>query len=119
MRSVYFAARYSRQEELKGYRAELEALGIEVTSRWLEMEPRRRSAYSDEDWRELGQADQADVLAADSLVCFTEADGEGGNGGRHVGAGHGPRVGPQGHRSRATGARLPLPAGGRTCRELA
>ncbi len=84
MRSVYFAARYSRQEELKSYRAELEALGIEVTSRWLEMEPRRRSAYSDEDWRDLGQADQADVLAADSLVCFTEADGEGGNGGRHV-----------------------------------
>lgn len=33
MRSVYFAARYSRREELQSYRAELEALGIEVTSR--------------------------------------------------------------------------------------
>ncbi len=84
MRSVYFAARYSRREELKVYRAELEALGIEVTSRWLETEPRHRSAYSDGDWRVLGQADQEDVLAAESLLCFSEAAGEGGNGGRHV-----------------------------------
>lgn len=84
MKSVYFAARYSRREELKGYRAELEALGIEVTSRWLDTPQRDRSEYSDDDWRQLGQADQADVLAADALICFTEAPGEGGNGGRHV-----------------------------------
>ena len=84
MRSVYFAARYSRLEELNGYRAELEALGIEVTSRWLATEPRLRSSYADEDWRGLGLVDQEDVLAADALVCFAEPAGAGGNGGRHV-----------------------------------
>lgn len=84
MRSVYFAARSSRREELNGFRAELEALGIEVTSRWLATEPRERSSYSEDDWRELGLTDQEDVLASDALVCFTEAAGDGGNGGRHV-----------------------------------
>lgn len=84
MQSVYFAARYSRRDELNRYRAELDALGIDVTSRWLATEPRIRSEYSDDDWRELGLIDQEDVLAADTLVCFTEPDGAGGNGGRHV-----------------------------------
>jgi hypothetical protein len=84
MKSVYFAARYSRREELNGYRSELEALGIVVTSRWLATEPRMRSEYSDEDWRNLGLIDQEDVLAADALVCFTEPPGDGGSGGRHV-----------------------------------
>ncbi len=40
--------------------------------------------YSDENWRDLGLLDQDDVLSADALVCFSEATGEGGNGGRHV-----------------------------------
>jgi hypothetical protein len=84
MHSVYFAARYSRRDELNRYRAELEALGIDVTSRWLATEPRVRSEYTAEDWRDLGLVDQEDVLAADILVCLTEADGAGGNGGRHV-----------------------------------
>jgi hypothetical protein len=84
MKSVYFAARYSRRDELNGYRAELEALGLDVTSRWLATEPRERFAYSEDDWRELGAVDQEDVLAADALVCFTEGQGDGGSGGRHV-----------------------------------
>jgi hypothetical protein len=84
MRSVYFAARYSRREELNGYRAELEALGFEVTARWLSTEPRVRSEYSDDDWRHLALLDQEDVLTADTLVCFTEPPETAGNGGRHV-----------------------------------
>jgi hypothetical protein len=84
MKNVYFAARYSRRDELIGYRAELDALGIEVTSRWLATEPRIRSEYSDDDWRELGLLDQEDVLAAEGLLCFSEPAGDGGNGGRHV-----------------------------------
>jgi hypothetical protein len=84
MRSVYFAARYTRREELNRYRVELEALGIEVTSRWLAMEPRSGFEYSNEEWRDLALVDQEDVLAADMLVCFAEEPGEGGNGGRHV-----------------------------------
>jgi hypothetical protein len=84
MRSVYFAARYSRREELNLHRAELEALGFEITSRWLATEPRVRSEYTDADWRELALLDQEGVLAADTLVCFSEPPEAGGNGGRHV-----------------------------------
>ena len=84
MKSVYFAARYLHREELNGYRSELEALGIVVTSRWLATEPRTLSEYGDEDWRNLGLIDQEDVLSADALVCFTEPPGEAGSGGRHV-----------------------------------
>ena len=84
MRSVYFAARYSRREELNGYRAELQDLGFEVTARWLSTEPRARSKYTDADWRYLALLDQEDVLAADTLVCFAEPAEAGGNGGRHV-----------------------------------
>ena len=85
MRSVYFAARYTRLQELNGYRAELEALGVEVTSRWLRTEPRGGNAvYSEDEWRDLALVDQEDVLAADVMVFFSEDEGDGGNGGRHV-----------------------------------
>ena len=35
MTAYYLAARYSRREELCGYRADLQRLGIEVPARWL------------------------------------------------------------------------------------
>lgn len=35
MSTIYLAGQYSRREELCGYRAELEATGHTVTSRWL------------------------------------------------------------------------------------
>lgn len=96
MSSVYFAARYTRIEELNRYRAELEALGIEVTSRWLAA-PQRSSAvdYSEEEWRSLARIDQEDVLCCDALVCFSEAPGEGGNGGRHAELGMALALGKQ------------------------
>jgi hypothetical protein len=50
----------------------------------LSTEPRARSEYTDADWRYLALLDQEDVLAADTLVCFTEPAEAGGNGGRHV-----------------------------------
>lgn len=84
MKSVYFAARYSRLEELNGYRAELEALGFEVTSRWMESTVSRYLDGMDEERQALAMIDQEDVLAADVLVCFSEPSGNGGNGGRHV-----------------------------------
>jgi hypothetical protein len=96
MRSVYFAARYARQAELNQYRAELEALGCEVTSRWLTVASRRPGvAYSEEDWQRLAVVDQEDVLAADALVCFSEDEGLGGNGGRHVELGMAVALGKQ------------------------
>jgi hypothetical protein len=99
---VYLAARYTRRLELCGYRADLEAHGIEVTSRWL-----NGSHQLDNEGRPLGDAgellfeagdaevdhyrwkfatdDRDDVLAADVLIAFTEQPRSGNSrGGRHV-----------------------------------
>jgi hypothetical protein len=96
MRSVYFAARYSRLEELNRYRAELEALGIEVTSRWLTTAGRNGgSPLTENEWRALALIDQEDVLSADALICFSEENGNGGNGGRHVELGMAVALGKQ------------------------
>lgn len=101
-RKIYLAARYSRRLELCGYRAELAALGYEVTSRWLNGshqiddkgvpigdDGERRFEMGDPSlahWREhFATEDVADVLAADTLVAFTEEPRSGNSrGGRHV-----------------------------------
>ena len=96
MRSVYFAARFARLAQLNRYRADLEALGFEVTSRWLTVATREPGvAYGEDDLRRLAVIDQEDVLAADTLVCFAEDQGEGGNGGRHVEVGMALALGKQ------------------------
>ena len=96
MRTVYFAARYTRLPELNRYRGELEALGFDVTSRWLTVASRPPGdALSEEDWRTLAVIDQEDVLAADTVVCFSEDAGSGGNGGRHVELGMALALGKQ------------------------
>ena len=41
MRTVYFAARYTRLPESNRYRGDLEALGFDVTSRWLTVASRQ------------------------------------------------------------------------------
>jgi nucleoside 2-deoxyribosyltransferase len=86
---VYLAARFSRLPELNRYRAELEAAGITVTSRWLlgghewvgtpdEQIPRERLAR-------FAAEDLEDIDAADVLLCFTESPRSGpARGGRHV-----------------------------------
>lgn len=90
---VYLAARFSRLAELNGYRAELEALGIEVTSRWLRG-GHEWSGVPDHDIPIGAQArfaaeDLEDIDAADVVVCFTEAPGTGpARGGRHVEMGY-------------------------------
>lgn len=73
---IYLAGRYSRRAELAGYAAELRALGYEVTSRWLNGShegPGRDAAPTIAEQRQWAQEDLADVLAADTLVAFTEA----------------------------------------------
>ena len=84
---IYLAGRYSRRAELAGYAAQLRAMGHEVTSRWLDGEHEAvelggKATRSDE--AEWACADAHDVLRADMLVAFTEADGGGRRGGRHV-----------------------------------
>lgn len=80
MPSVYLSARFARREELNGYRQQLTAAGVEVTSRWL-TDP--TPDLTDEAWRKLAQKDVDDVRKADTLVLFAEDDRDGG-GGRHV-----------------------------------
>jgi len=90
---VYLASRYSRRLELCEYRESLQALGIEVTSRWLhglhepaetvvtdhgpEASEKDRGRFALEDWE--------DLMAADCCISFTEPSRTGPTrGGRHV-----------------------------------
>jgi hypothetical protein len=106
--TYYLAARYSRRLELCGYRAELQALGIDVPARWLngshQLDNEGRPIGEDgefifengsdgsdgaqavDHWRrKFAQDDYDDVLAADRLIAFTEQPRSGNSrGGRHV-----------------------------------
>ena len=100
---IYLAARYSRRQELCGYRQELQRRGYAVTSRWLdgqhqisdagipigEQGERLVEQGRDDDASSLRQAfareDVADVMAADMLIAFTEPPrAVASRGGRHV-----------------------------------
>lgn len=103
---IYLAARYSRREELCGYRSQLEAMGHAVTSRWLNGKHQIDSSgkpigdsgealVEDDDnsthvksaaLREsFAKEDLQDVLSADLLIAFTEIPRSGhSRGGRHV-----------------------------------
>lgn len=72
---VYLAARYSRKNEIREKAKELEALGIVVTSRWLEEKESPDATMAD-----VGDAfcidvaiqDIEDIDKADMLILFTE-----------------------------------------------
>jgi nucleoside 2-deoxyribosyltransferase len=92
---AYLAARYSRREELGGYREQLRAIGIEVTSRWLDgthqYGPDSARAQEElgahEDMaRRFAMEDVEDLRAADVVISFTEIPRQPSTnrGGRHV-----------------------------------
>ena len=85
---VYLAARYSRRDELREYKTALEAIGVEITSRWLnETEPldSQMVEHSEAFYVETATIDFQDVDAADALVFFSENPLVGWpRGGRHV-----------------------------------
>lgn len=69
---VYLSARYARREEMVGYKAQLEAAGHMVMSRWVDgnhegdpNDPAQMQTFAD--------ADLMDVQASDTLVTFTES----------------------------------------------
>jgi hypothetical protein len=88
---IYLAARYSRNDEMRGVRDVLEALGHEVTSRWIDQhggdlsESVATSQLNSEPEAvvKYAHADIEDLTAADVVISFTSADG-GGKGGRHI-----------------------------------
>ncbi len=103
---IYLAARYSKREELCGYRAELESLGHIVTSRWLngkhqisdsgkpigdhgealvEGDAGGDSPEAAALRRSFAEEDMADVAGAECIISFTEPPrSNASRGGRHV-----------------------------------
>lgn len=93
MAKIYLAARYSRREELLTYRADLEAMGHTVTSRWLngshQISDEGLSAEGTREERErFALEDWNDLYDASHCIVFTEEPcGSNSRGGRHVEAG--------------------------------
>lgn len=90
MATIYLAARYSRREELLGYKADLEAMGHTITSRWLagshQIDDAGLSAEGTREERErFATEDWEDVRAAEWCIAFTERPRvSNSRGGRHV-----------------------------------
>lgn len=87
---IYLAARYSRHPELQGYAAELEAMGHEITSRWIRGgHPITDEGLSKEaeegQRRRFAVEDLEDLAACDLCISFSEPPrGSNSRGGRHV-----------------------------------
>jgi hypothetical protein len=90
--NIYLASRYSRNDEMKGIRDVLQALGHKITSRWIDCHPDVVGDFTEsfdsemlntnpEQCAPLGQHDLDDIDKADTVISFT---GFGGKGGRHV-----------------------------------
>jgi hypothetical protein len=98
---VYIAGRYSRRDELKDLSLKLEAMGIGVTSRWLnEKEPLEGGMDSKpgEWYRETAIVDLEDIDRADGILLFSEDPKVGiPRGGRQVEFGYAIGTGKQLH----------------------
>lgn len=73
---VYLAAKYSRMEELRVYRDELQSLGHVVTSQWLDgnHEPADESDPTNAELAHFAIEDINDIDRSDWVVCFTGGD---------------------------------------------
>jgi nucleoside 2-deoxyribosyltransferase len=86
---IYLSGRFSRIEELKQYREELEAMDHRVTSRWLlgghEWTGTPEEGIPREVQARFAHEDRTDIILADTVICFTEPSRSGpARGGRHV-----------------------------------
>ena len=85
---LYLAGQYAKRDILKGYAKKLEAIGIVVTSRWLEEDkPLDTNIGDDTDsfYRETAAIDLEDIDIADGILFFAEDPRIGvPRGGRHV-----------------------------------
>lgn len=86
---IYLAARYSRFPEMQQHRAKLEALGYEVTSRWINGDhqmPEEGSPQAKHAERiRFATEDRDDLAAADIVIAFAEEPRKTTTrGGRHV-----------------------------------
>jgi hypothetical protein len=86
MMKVYLAAQFARQAELRIHREELEAVGVPVTSTWLD---EQHIDNDTEKYRRNAEKDLWDIEMSDALVLFTGHPYHGSvdeiaRGGRHV-----------------------------------
>jgi nucleoside 2-deoxyribosyltransferase len=87
---AYLASRFSRNDELLGYRTQLEDRGIEVTSRWLNgshewVQNGQEQTVPEYEAARFAEEDLDDIDEADVFVCFTEEPRSAASrGGRHV-----------------------------------
>jgi nucleoside 2-deoxyribosyltransferase len=93
--NIYLAARYQRHKEMQDVRNVLEGLGHRVTSRWIDLHCDTPGDFTKSFTKEflntypknctfIGERDIEDLNKADIIISFTEEDGSGGKGGRHV-----------------------------------
>ncbi len=92
MLKVYLAARYSRRDEMREHRKVLQAIGLQVTSRWLDEKSDTNGDMgeeTDEFYIETAIKDLADIERADAFILFSENPLEGfKRGGRHFESGY-------------------------------
>lgn len=88
--NVYLGSRYSRAEEMRGYREAINAAGYYVTPRWIDGDHEWVTVPDEKMPVEVGrmfaQEDLLDLGMADVAIFFTEEPGSPGRGrgGRHV-----------------------------------
>jgi hypothetical protein len=93
VKAVYLAARFAAHQEMRGVRDALTALGLTVTSRWIDLDPAVVGGQNGIGESQMNsdpaacapyaQADLEDLMAADTVAIFTQF-GPSGTGGRHV-----------------------------------
>ena len=80
---IYLAARNYRLDELRQYANDLQMMGHQVTSRWLQGQHQAPGPLDHPEWAGIAQEDVDDLAAADAVISITEP-ARGGGGGRHV-----------------------------------
>jgi len=82
---IYLAARYSFRAEIKGYAKQLETLGFEITSSWLNQRAGADNDMEKPDYKlkKFARRDYDDVARADCVILFTK-EPENKRGGHHV-----------------------------------
>lgn len=85
---IYIAGRYSRRDEFRGVAKQLEEMGHEMTSTWLDENEPLQSHMGDHspDWyAKTAQTDLMDISNSDAVLFFAEDPKVGTpRGGRHV-----------------------------------
>ena len=73
MKSVYLAAAFHRQAEMREFAKEIEALGVRVTARWLTEDPSPTDPIEREKFLEkTAIMDMDDIEQADVLIRFSD-----------------------------------------------